>query len=134
MFAGIFQDLGAHLHTGAKCLLKRCFSSVRLLFLLLQDENNIQKRETQQLGVTVDDDCCRGAASLGHDVFGHAGVVGRVGEARLLDDQVVVDGDVEVPVVRRVDDLLVLQPLHLRRRRREENGRTALQTHLFFFF
>ena len=62
----------------------------------------------QQLNVTVDDDCCRGAASFGHDVLSHAGVVSGVGEAGLLDDQVVVDGDVEVPVICRVDNVLVL--------------------------
>ena len=57
---------------------------------------------------TVDNDCGGGAASLGHDVLRHTGVVGRVGETRLLDDQVVVDGDVEVSVVRGINDLLVL--------------------------
>lgn len=58
--------------------------------------------------VTVDDNCCRGAASFGHNVFSHAGVVGRVREAGLLDDQVVIDGDVEVPVVCWINNLLVL--------------------------
>lgn len=65
--------------------------------------------------LTINNDVGCGAPPFGHDVLRHAGVVGRVGQARLLDDQVVVDGDVEVPVLRRVDDLLVLQPLHLRR-------------------
>ena len=69
---------------------------------------------------TVNDDGGRGAPPLGHDVLGHARVVGRVGEARLLDDQVVVDGDVEVPVVCRVDDVVVLEPLHLERERERE--------------
>lgn len=63
--------------------------------------------------LTVDDDGGRGAPAFGHDVLGDAGVVGGVGQTRLFDDQVVVDGDVEVPVVGGVDDLLVLQPLHL---------------------
>lgn len=67
--------------------------------------------QDQQL--TIDDDGGSGATALRHNVLGHAGVVGCVGEPRLLDDQVVIDGDVEVPVVCRVDDLLVLQPLHL---------------------
>lgn len=83
----------------------------------------------KRLNVTVDDNRCRGAASLGHDVLRHAGVVRRVGEAGLLDDEVVVDGDVEVPVVCRVDDLLVLQPLHLgeeeKRHMRGANPRDA---------
>lgn len=62
---------------------------------------------------TVDDDggCC--ASPFGHDVLGHAGVVGGVGQTGLFDDQVVVDGDVEVSVIRGVDNLLVFQPLHL---------------------
>lgn len=63
--------------------------------------------------LTVDDDGGRGAPPLGHDVLGHARVVGRVGQTCLLDDEVVVDGDVEVPVFCRVDDLLVLPPFHL---------------------
>lgn len=66
---------------------------------------------------TVDDNCGGGAASLGHDVLSHTGVVGGVGEAGLLDDQVVVNGDVEVPVVCGINNLLILQPLHLERRR-----------------
>lgn len=57
---------------------------------------------------TVDDDRGGGAASLGHDVLRHTGVVCRVREAGLFDDQIVIDGDVEVPVICRVDDLLVL--------------------------
>ena len=57
--------------------------------------------------VTVDDNRGGGAASLGHDVLCHAGVVGCVGEARLFDDQVVVDGDVEVSVIGRIDNLLI---------------------------
>ena len=85
---------------------------------------------------TVNDDGGRGAPPLGHDVLGHARVVGRVGEARLLDDQVVVDGDVEVPVLRRVDDLLVLQPLHLnngenRTRERKYDEGSVLYSILF---
>lgn len=64
-------------------------------------------------GNTIDDDGGSGASSLGYDVLGHAGVVGRVRQPSLLDDQVVVDGDVEVTVVRRVDNLLILQPLNL---------------------
>lgn len=74
--------------------------------MVSQDANNFSTAKRRN--VTVDDNRCRGAASLGHDVFSHAGVVGRVGEAGLLDDQVVVDGDVEVSVVRWVDHLLVL--------------------------
>lgn len=63
--------------------------------------------------LTVDDDGGGGAPPPGHDVFSHAGVVGCVREAGLLNDEVVVNRYVEIPVVRRIDDLLVLQPLHL---------------------
>lgn len=58
--------------------------------------------------LTIDDNCGGGAASLGHDVLGDAGVVGSVGKAGLFDDQVVVDGDVEVSVIRRINNFLVL--------------------------
>lgn len=77
---------------------------------LLETDAMMKEEKTR---LTVDDDGGRGAPPLGHDVLGHAGVVGCVGQTCLLDDEVVVDGDVEVPVLRRVDDLLVLPPLHL---------------------
>lgn len=64
---------------------------------------------------TVDDDGGRGAPALGHDVLGHAGVIGSVQEAGLLDDEVVIDGDEEVGVLGGIDDVLVPQPLHLAR-------------------
>lgn len=58
--------------------------------------------------ITVDNNRGGGAASLGHNVLRHTRVVGGVGEAGLLNDQVVIDGDVEVPVVRGINNLLVL--------------------------
>lgn len=119
-----------HLHRSKiapKLQHKAVFSLASVLFGFSQDANNIHTREKQQLKVTVDDNRRRGAASFGHNVFSHAGVVCCVGEAGLLDDQVVIDGDVEVPVICRINDLFVLQPLHLRKRR-SVNGRTALQT------
>lgn len=58
--------------------------------------------------VTIDDERSRAAASLGHDVASHTGVVGRVREPRLFDDQVVIDGDQKVGVLRWIDDVLVL--------------------------
>lgn len=64
---------------------------------------------------TVDNDSGRGAPALGHDVLGHAGVIGSVQEAGLLDDEVVIDGDEEVGVLGGIDDVLVPQPLHLAR-------------------
>ena len=60
------------------------------------------------LVVTVDYDCSRGASPFGHNVLGHAGVVGCVWQSSLFDDQVVVDGDVEVAIVGRVNDFLIL--------------------------
>lgn len=62
---------------------------------------------------TVDYDGGRSAPSFGHDVLGHTRVVGCVRQTRLFDDQVVVDGDVEVSVLCRVNYFFVLQPLHL---------------------
>lgn len=70
--------------------------------------------------ITVNDDGGRCAASLGDDVLGNARVVSCVRKARLFDDQIMVDGDVEVSVLRWVDDLFVLQPLHLPERRTTE--------------
>ena len=68
------------------------------------------------LGHTVDNDGGRGAAALCHDVLGHAGVVGRVRQAGLADDEVVVDGEQEVGVLGGVDDVLILEPFHLQGR------------------
>lgn len=49
--------------------------------------------------ITVNDKRSRAAASFSHHVSSHAGVVGRVGESRLLDDQVMINGDQEVGVL-----------------------------------
>lgn len=76
------------------------------------DRKSTLERKASKL--TINNNRRRGAPPFGHDVLRHARVVGRVGQTRLLDDQVVVDGDVEIPVLGRVDYLLVLQPLHLR--------------------
>lgn len=79
---------------------------------VIGDQKSTLERKASKL--TINNNCRCGAPPFGHDVLRHARVVGRVGKTRLLDDQVVVDGDVEIPVLRRVDYLLVLQPLHLR--------------------
>lgn len=50
--------------------------------------------------LTKDDHSSRGAASLGHDVAGQAGIVPRVGESCFIDDQVVVGSSVDVDVVQ----------------------------------
>lgn len=62
---------------------------------------------------TIDNHCGCGAAALSHDVLGHTGIVGRVRQACLADDEVVVDGDQEVGVLSGVNDVLVLEPLNL---------------------
>lgn len=60
-----------------------------------------------------------GTASLGHDVAGQAGVVARVGEPRLVDDEVVVSTGVDVVVSQGAQHLLVFEPLHLHMRDEE---------------
>lgn len=62
---------------------------------------------------TVNDERGGAAPPLGHHVPSHTRVVGRVRESGLFDDQVVIDGDQEVGVLRRIYELLVLQPVHL---------------------
>lgn len=71
------------------------------------------KVPSPELGGTVDDDGGRGAPAFGHNVLGHAGVIGSVQQPGLLDDEVVIDGDQEVGVLGGIDDILVPQPLHL---------------------
>lgn len=97
--------------------------------------NKKSRRQSEASELTINDHSRRRAPSFGHDVLGHARVVGRVGQTRLLDDQVVVDGDIEVPVLRRVNYLLVLPPLHLwgggeggqQRRKNELSAAVSLQ-------
>lgn len=48
---------------------------------------------------TVNDKSSRAAASFGHHVTSHAGVVGGVGESGLFDDQVMINGDQEVGIL-----------------------------------
>lgn len=62
---------------------------------------------------TINNEGSRAAASLGHNVASHTGVVGRVREPSLFDDQVVIDGDQKVGVLRWIDDILVLKPVNL---------------------
>lgn len=68
--------------------------------------------------LTINNDSCCGAPSFGHYVLSHTCVVGRVRQTRLFDDQIVVDGDVEVSVLCWVNYLFILQPLHLGDRER----------------
>lgn len=63
--------------------------------------------------LTVNNNSGCGASPFGHYVLGHTGVVGCVGQTGLLDDQVVVDGDVKVSVLHWVNDLFIFKPFHL---------------------
>lgn len=63
--------------------------------------------------LTIDDHCSRGATPLSNDVLSDACVVSGVGKPCLFDDQVMIDGDVEITIVCRIDNLFVLQPFHL---------------------
>lgn len=62
---------------------------------------------------TKDDHSGRGAASLRHDVAGEAGVVARVGQPSLVDDEVVVGSGIDVVVRQGTQHLFVFQPFHL---------------------
>ena len=64
-------------------------------------------------GPTIDDDSSGGAAATSHDVLGHAGVVGRVGQAGLSHHQAMLPCDVHVGVHGWVHEVLVPEPLHL---------------------
>lgn len=83
--------------------------------------------------LTVDYNRGRGAASLGHDVAGDAGVVSRVGESGLWDDELVIVFWIDGGVVFEAQRLLVFQPLHLKTReceiisgrREKKQNRTA---------
>lgn len=59
----------------------------------------IQTFKENQDRVTVNNERSRAAASSGHHVSGHAGVVSGVGESGLFDDQVMINGDQEVGVL-----------------------------------
>lgn len=71
----------------------------------------------------MDDNSRCGAASLGHDVAGDAGVVPRVGEPGLRDDQVVVGARVGESI--RAQRLFVLQPFHLNTAEDTDDVRTG---------
>lgn len=58
--------------------------------------------------LTKDDHGSCSTASLGDDVAGQAGVIARVGESRFVNDQVVVSAGVDVVVVQRTHQLIIL--------------------------
>lgn len=74
---------------------------------------------------TEDDHGGRGAASLSHDVAGQTGVVARVGQPCLADDEVVVGAGVDVAVGVGAQQLFVFQPLHLRERGQRRDKRVS---------
>lgn len=72
-----------------------------------------QLKKKKSINITIDYNSGCGAPPLGHDVLGYTRVVSSIRQASLFDDQVVVNSDVKVTIIRRVDDLFVLQPLDL---------------------
>lgn len=62
---------------------------------------------------TVHDHSGCGAAPFRHYVTGQAGVVARVGQTRLVDDEVVVGSGVDVVVSQGTQLLIVFQPFNL---------------------
>lgn len=69
--------------------------------------------QQDKASLTVYDHSRCSAFPLGHDVFGDTGVIGCVRKPGLLDDQVVINGDVKISVFHGIYHLFVLQPLHL---------------------
>lgn len=69
--------------------------------------------QQNKASLTIDNHSCRGAFPFGHNVFGDTSIIGRVRQPGLLDDQVVIDGDVKISVFHGINHLFVLQPLHL---------------------
>lgn len=69
--------------------------------------------KTQEKTLTIDDDCSCGTPSLCDDIFRHTRVVGRVRKPGLFDDQIMIHSDVEITIVRWINDLFILQPFHL---------------------
>lgn len=70
--------------------------------------------QQEKASLTIDDHGCCSAFPFGHNVFGNTSVVGCVRKPGLLDDQVVINGDVKISVFHRINHLFILQPLHLR--------------------
>lgn len=69
---------------------------------------------TRAASLTIHEHRRRGAFAASDDVFGHAGVVARVGHPGLSDDEVVVGRDEEVGVSLWVENVFVPLPLHLK--------------------
>lgn len=78
---------------------------------------------------TIDYHSCCGAFPFGHNVFCDTGVIGGVRKPGLLDDQVVINGDVKVSVFHRIDHLFILQPLHLGVSKGQRGGSESASSH-----
>lgn len=74
--------------------------------------------------LTVDDNSRRGAASLGHDVAGDAGIVSRIGEASFGDDEIMVTSRIDGAF--RAERLFIFQPFHLKTTESMSNTNTAV--------
>lgn len=77
---------------------------------------------------TVNDERSCAAPPSRHHVPSHARVVRRVREPGLLDDQIVINGDQEIGVLRRINDVLILQPVHLEGGKRRNTHTAEIKT------
>lgn len=66
------------------------------------------RMEEEEKCFTINNESSRAAASFGHHITSHTGVVRRVRESGLFDDQIVIDCDQEIGVLRRIYDVLIL--------------------------
>lgn len=79
--------------------------------------------------LTIDYHSRCGAFPLGHNVFCNAGVIGCVRKPGLLDDQVVINGDVKISVFHGINHLFILQPLHLGVSKGQRGGSESAASH-----
>lgn len=71
-----------------------------------------------QSSLTIDYDSCGCAFPLGDNVFGNTSIVGSIWEAGLLDDEVVINSNIKIPIFNRIDDVFIFQPFHLKMHKR----------------
>lgn len=63
--------------------------------------------------VTINNKRSCAAASFGNHISSHTGVVSRVRKSGLLDDQIVINCDQKIGVLRWINDVLIFQPVNL---------------------
>lgn len=68
----------------------------------------------KKLSPTIDQNRGGGAFAASDDVFGHTRVVARVRQPGFFDDEIMVSRDEKIGVARRVENILVPLPLHLK--------------------